>query len=208
MKRNLKRQAANAGGIATALGFLATEAKAGIELFTPEIPISFASDQISFDPTSSDVGVGLFLHEISLFSCGTIPYIADFCTTNDFDVFFQSCSVPVASGFEFSASDLADLACSNSLAFCTPSSGDYFLGFGFRSAGSSDFYNLGWVELNSAGSDQSVVQWAYETVAGESIEVGAIPEPSMAALALAGTAVAAVALRRRHSGQRAHQSTN
>lgn len=199
MKTNLSKKAANTAGVATALSFLATEAKAVVFSFSPPSPVSFTCGAVSFDPASSQIDTGFSVNPITVFFCGstTNVFIADyFCAV---DTVFQSSCSPLASEFNFSTSDLSS-SCGTS--YCVPSSTNYFVGFGFRTEGSSDVYKLGWVELSSVGTDDVVVQWAYETVAGDSISIGVIPETSMFPLAMAGTALAAVCLRRRHKARR------
>ncbi len=68
-----------------------------------------------------------------------------------------------------------------------------FIGFRFDIAGSQHY---GWAELNFNGDQLTITRWAYESVAGRSIDVGAIPEPS--SLGLLGLGAAGVlAMRRR-----------
>lgn len=73
-----------------------------------------------------------------------------------------------------------------------------YIGFSFTNDGSNTYYGWASVTLTAFGGVGSVVidEWAYETVAGSPIQVGAVPEPEVAALGLAGLATGAAGLRR------------
>ena len=75
-----------------------------------------------------------------------------------------------------------------------PSNGTGFVGFGF---GGGVNFNYGWMRFTLEGPTRRVtlVDWAYESVANQSIEGGTVPAPGV----LAVMAVAGLAGRRRRS---------
>ncbi|MGA0420842.1 MAG: hypothetical protein ACO3P9_12555, partial [Phycisphaerales bacterium] len=75
-----------------------------------------------------------------------------------------------------------------------PSTGTGFVGFGF---GGGVNFNYGWMRFTLEGPTRRVtlVDWAYESVVNQSIEVGAVPAPGV----LAVMAVAGLAGRRRRA---------
>jgi MYXO-CTERM domain-containing protein len=76
-----------------------------------------------------------------------------------------------------------------------------FVGFSFKIGGNTHY---GWAQLTptfgAAGSIQ-INQWAYNSIAGQAIQVGAVPEPATAATGLGLLALGAAGLRR----QRRHK---
>ena len=65
------------------------------------------------------------------------------------------------------------------------------------------FYGWAFVTLNAAGSSEFTVNgFAYDTVAGEAIQAGAVPEPNSVLLLIAGAA-GVTALRARRKQQTA-----
>lgn len=75
---------------------------------------------------------------------------------------------------------------------------------GFRTAVTLDDYNndnfnYGWVQIsyNDTVDQLTIIDWAVETTVNQSIEIGAVPEPSSLALLAAGAAGVALLRRRR-----------
>lgn len=72
-----------------------------------------------------------------------------------------------------------------------------YIGFAFRVTGSEPDPYYGWLKFTPSNSGGAVIEsWAYESNAGQSILVGAIPEPATLTF-LCGMALAGVSLRRR-----------
>jgi hypothetical protein len=79
--------------------------------------------------------------------------------------------------------------------FLVPPAGTSIFGIRFFNEATSTMH-FGWVRmtLNSAGSPGTLVDYAWENVAGASIQAGAVPEPSTVAL-LGMMAAGAIGLR-------------
>lgn len=77
---------------------------------------------------------------------------------------------------------------------------DNLVGFRFVNEENSNLVHYGWFRMGFGSSitapERRIVDYAYDTVAGQSIQAGAIPEPSSIVLLL-GAAAAATAYRRR-----------
>jgi hypothetical protein len=203
--------AANAAGIATALTFLAQEAEAAIVPFIPSSsPFTGTGspyERITFNPMTSEVAIGYYgcanNHLNTLYSCANTgggrfekSVFWELNSRDGQEGVNQSANTSFAYGAQFTTANLH--SGTNFAVMNTPIDGTHFyLGFGFRPEGSTGAYNLGWVELSHIPEAKlSVYQWAYESVPGDSIAMGVVPEPATSALIVGVAAASCLAARR------------
>ncbi len=71
-----------------------------------------------------------------------------------------------------------------------------YLGVAFRtSAGGPEYYGWIQVQISNTGPGK-IISWAHETVSGQPIQVGTVPEPGTALLCLVGSGLALLQRRR------------
>ena len=219
LKSTVSSRAANAAGIASALGLLASEAAAQVTLLTPD-PSPFTDSgtgddivSLSFDPDSNAASTGtgenivLFARSanenITLLNfSGNLEYVYHTENANGRDINLLSLndSISVGDMMAFSGS-----GCGPTVDLSGLTDGDsFFFAYGFRSSGSEDSYNYGWAELSfsyaGATNTLGINQWAYNTTAGQGLLAGtttAVPEPASVATALGFVAIAAAVWKRR-----------
>jgi len=173
--------ALNAAGVTTALAFLAQEAEAAVLYFTPETS-PFSSSLASFNPTTTDIKEDYGNPNlIKPYSCTPCFMEYSTSTANGLEGLVQNSGTALDAGVTLTTSDVAT---GGTKYVQVPFDGStFYLGFAFRASGSSDAYNLGWVELSYSSFTANITQWAYETIPGQSIETGAaVPEPATTAM--------------------------
>lgn len=209
-------RAANAAGIASALGLLASEAAAQVTLLTPS-PQPFTNTGsgdvfITIDPDSNSAATDTSL-ELMFYADPSAEEVRLIRWNTEFDWVVRGSGAGSINLDVLSAND--PISAANTVAFtttCGPaadisglSDGEsFFLGYGFRTAGSEASYSYSWVELSfsyaGATNTLSVKQWAYHNTAGSQILAGqgsAVPEPSSAAAAIGLAAVVMAVFGRR-----------
>lgn len=191
--------AVNAAGIATALAFLAEEAEAAIQVFTPD-PSPFSGFFTSFNPTTDAISSCSFSNFANVSGCtATQPEFTLTAGNNGLEGLTQTSTTALDAGVTLTTSDFSG---TTQYAAFPNGTDSFYLGFSFRAFGSSDAYNLGWVELSYGSFTVSVTQWAYEDVAGQSIVTGAVPEPATTAIIAGGVALGGCLVARHFKSKR------
>jgi MYXO-CTERM domain-containing protein len=139
--------------------------------------------------SANNSGSGVFVE------LGTLLRARNFASGDTIGTFTEVLNMfPTGGGSENANITLYDYAAGDGGEGNFPSTGTGFVGFGF--GGGVDF-NYGWMRFTLEGLTRRVtlVDWAYESVVNQSIEVGAVPAPGV----LAVMAVAGLAGRRRRA---------
>jgi MYXO-CTERM domain-containing protein len=139
--------------------------------------------------SANNSGSGVFVE------LGTLLRARNFASGDTIGTFTEVLNMfPTAGGSENANITLYDYAAGDGGEGNFPSTGTGFVGFGF---GGGVNFNYGWMRFTLEGLTRRVtlVDWAYESVVNQSIEVGAVPAPGV----LAVMAVAGLAGRRRRA---------